>query len=110
MTWITDRIKTLIVLALLLAGCAVDEQPPQVYTCTVLYRCTGAPVMNARIALPCASSEDEADERAADAMIAAMPEACPMGWQYVRPLCEPYDPATSCAAEDPALTTDVAEQ
>lgn len=110
MTYITDRIKTLIILALLLAGCAVDAPEPQLYTCAVLYRCVGAETMSARIAMPCASSEDEADALATDAMIAAMPEACPSGWMHVRPLCELYDPVTECPAEDPALTDDVAEQ
>lgn len=77
-----------ILIALLVTGCAIDPPAPQQYTCTVLYRCVNAETISARVATTCAGDIDEAEDTATDLMIAAMPEACPGGWQYVRPLCE----------------------
>lgn len=89
----------LAVLALLLVGC-VDEPAPQLYTCTMVYRCTGAEQLNAAIALPCAVDHEDAQEQATVLGIEAAAERCPGGsWVSVRPLCDEYRPATSCEPE-----------
>jgi hypothetical protein len=86
-----------IVAALALVGC-VNEQPPQLYTCAVLYRCTGGANLEAALTLPCAVDPDDALEQAEATGIAAALERCPSGaWQSVRPLCSAYKPAESCA-------------
>lgn len=96
------------VLALLhlLGACAVEAEP-QRYTCTVVYRCAGAADLEARLAMPCATSEAEAEQLATDAAIVHAEELCGAAdaWATVRPLCTLYDPATACE-----LTDDVAEQ
>lgn len=81
------------ILVWLCSGCAVEDEP-RVYTCTILYRCAGATDVSARFALPCASSEDEAEDKV-DALV---PEAvsCPETWQYTRVSCETYEPFTKC--------------
>lgn len=88
-----------LLVALVCAGCVSDLEP-RPYSCVVVYRCSGADTMGARAALTCAESVDEADGLVTDAMIEAMPEACPGGWGHVRPLCFAYVPATECRDED----------
>lgn len=78
------------------AGCAVDEPEPQRFTCVVVYRCSGEPELRAALAMPCATSIDDANERAAAAGIEAAGERCSTPWQSVRPICELYEPAESC--------------
>lgn len=86
-----------VMVSLALVGCVTDPpRDPQVYSCVVLYRCVGDEDMRARLALPCASDADEAEGMAGDAGMEAVAERCPSSWQYVRPVCERYTPATTC--------------
>jgi hypothetical protein len=96
----------LLLIAHAVGGCAVDAEP-QRYTCSVIYRCAGAADLEARLAMPCATSQAEAEQLATDAAIAHATELCGAAdaWATVRPLCTLYDPATACE-----LTDDVAEQ
>lgn len=90
--------RNLILIALTVAGCATDatDVEPRVYTCTILYRCVGDANISARLALPCAYDLDEAQDLATDAGLQAVSEVCPDSWQYVRPMCAEYKPATTC--------------
>lgn len=91
-----------LVAALALVGCAVDERPePQLYTCTIVYRCAGAEQLSAALALPCAYDLEDALERATAAGIEAAHVRCVPPWQYVRPLCSLYQPAESCEVTEP---------
>lgn len=91
-----------LVAALALVGCAVDERPePRVFTCTVVYRCQGAEVLEAAIALPCAFDLEDALERATAAGELRALERCGPTWQHVRPLCAAYEPVESCTVPEP---------
>lgn len=90
--------RNLIIMALVaMAGCATDDTTePRVYSCTILYRCVGDANITARLAMPCAGDLDEATDLAMEAGFQAVDEACPDSWQYVRPMCAEYQPATTC--------------
>lgn len=80
-------------------GCVdADPEPePRVYDCTILYRCHGDVDIRARVALPCAATDNGAIDRAMALGIIAAVERCGEDhWQYVRPLCAPYEPVTAC--------------
>jgi hypothetical protein len=88
--------------ALALVGCAVDAPTePELYTCTIVYRCAGAEQLSAAIALPCAFDLEDALERATAAGIEAAGTRCSAPWQSVRPLCSRYEPAETCAVTEP---------
>lgn len=87
-----------LLMAWLITGC-VEERPyeqARIYTCTITYRCLHDVNITARIALPCAVDLFEANEMATTAGYQAVEEDCPDSWQYVRPLCAPYEPLTAC--------------
>lgn len=87
----------LAILIALLVGCGDNLEPDaRVYTCTVLYRCAGDIDVRARIGLPCAVDLEDALEQATETVIGATDETCPGAWQYVRPVCKPYEPETTC--------------
>lgn len=91
-----------LVAALALVGCAVDDRPePQLYTCTIVYRCEGAEQLSAALALPCAFDLEDALERATDAGIEAAHTRCTAPWRFVHPICELYKPAESCTLSEP---------
>lgn len=81
---------------ILLAACTTEPEP-QLYSCVVLYRCAGDATITAALALPCAVDLDEANALAVDAGI----EAAACTWQYMRPICEMYAPATTCTESEP---------
>lgn len=85
-----------LIIAVVLAGCAVDAEP-QLYTCTIVYRCATDPTPSAAVGFSCAADDDEANQRITDAAWAVIAARCEIrALQYVRPLCSVYQPAEAC--------------
>ncbi len=89
----------MMILVAMMTGCMYgdNEAGPETYTCVLLYRCEGAEVMNARLALPCAGDEYEAEDKAMESAITAADEGCGEGqWMSVQARCERYEPGEAC--------------
>jgi len=91
-----ERLWLSLVVAVAVVGCVPERAEPTIYTCTILYRCVGDETISTALALPCAEDREEAHMLATDIGMEAVAARCPNSWQYVRPMCERYEPVTTC--------------